>query len=75
MLVKDTVHGGNWRRFGLPSDDAIFVFVARRRPESYAWEMPTSDKELLDGRGARGDNSVKADDTFETLLFMTLEES
>jgi hypothetical protein len=75
VLVKDTTLRGDWQRFGLSSDDAIFVFAARRRPESYTWEIPESDQELLIGRGARGNNSVKEDDTFETLLFMTLEEN
>ncbi|KAF9466642.1 putative methyltransferase-domain-containing protein [Collybia nuda] len=76
VLVKDTAVEGHWQRFGqLMENDMMFVFIAHRQPGSCAWELPTSDQELLDGRGAWGDNTVKGDDTFETLLFMTLGES
>ncbi|GLB40288.1 putative lysine methyltransferase [Lyophyllum shimeji] len=76
VLVKDTSSGdGTWQRFGASSDDPMFIFIANRRPESYAWKIPTHNSDLLAGRGAVADDSAKADDTFETLLFMTLEGS
>ena len=68
--------GARWERFGAAGDAGddgdVFVFVARRRPESLAWEVPTDDTELLGGVGARGDAQPKGDDTFETLLLMGL---
>jgi hypothetical protein len=48
------------------------VFVAGRRAESFTWRVPLSDEELLGGVGAIGTDSRKCDDTFETLLFMTM---
>ena len=51
----------------------MFVFIARRRLESYGWDVPSDDKELLEGVGARGSRTRKGDDTFEQLLLMQLE--
>ncbi len=62
-----------WTRFGASGDGDMFVFVARRRPESLAWEIPSGDKELLEGVGAQGSSTRKGDDTFERLLLMQLE--
>ncbi|GJE94592.1 methyltransferase-domain-containing protein [Phanerochaete sordida] len=62
-----------WRRFGSAGDDELFIFVARRRPDSLAWTVPTDDADLLGGVGARGDRSRKGDSTFETLLLMNME--
>jgi len=65
-----------WSTFGAvdaDSQDRIFIFVAYRRPESFAWEVPPSDWDLIDGVGARGTPARKGDDTFETLLFMAME--
>lgn len=53
--------------------DRTFVFFAYRRPESLSWEIPQSDQDLIDGVGARGTSFRKADDTFETLLFMVMD--
>ena len=61
-----------WSRFGSDGEDNLFIFVGRRRPESLAWDIPPSDTDLLAGVGARGDNSSKSDDTFDTLLLMAL---
>ncbi|KAF7985710.1 hypothetical protein HWV62_2294 [Athelia sp. TMB] len=61
-----------WLRLGASADS--FVFVARRRPESQGWVLPTSDSDLMAGVGAWGSLSRKCDDTFETLLLMGLEE-
>lgn len=74
VLVKASSNENDWQRFGLSPDDTTFVFVASRRPESLSWEIPVDDRDLLAGVGAQGTNSRKEDDTFETLLFMTLEE-
>ncbi|KAL6301369.1 hypothetical protein BKA93DRAFT_887465 [Sparassis latifolia] len=63
--------GEGWSRFvPVAGDDETFVFVAERRPESRRWVVPEDDRELLNGVGARGTNEGKADDTFETILFM-----
>ena len=67
-----SVHADEWTRFGSASEDEMFVFVARRRPESFLWHIPSGDKELLDGVGAWGSNDGKGDDTFEQLLLMQM---
>lgn len=61
-----------WSRLGSGGDDELFIFIARRRPESLTWNVPLDDAELLAGVEARGDQSRKSDDTFETLLLMAL---
>jgi hypothetical protein len=63
-----------WRRFCPSSEHAIFVFVAHRRIQSYQWHIPKTDQELLDGVGAWGTNTRKVDDTFETLLLMSVDD-
>jgi hypothetical protein len=72
-VVEDEGTDG-WTRFGSSWDEPMFIFVGRRRPESRAWAIPTGDQELLGGVGALGTDTQKADDTFETLLFMSLQE-
>ncbi|CCL99289.1 uncharacterized protein FIBRA_01305 [Fibroporia radiculosa] len=63
-----------WSRFTpTADDDKTFVFVAHRRAESLVWTVPESDEELLRGVGAYGNSGSKADDTFETILLMTME--
>ncbi|KAF8206240.1 putative methyltransferase-domain-containing protein [Mycena galopus ATCC 62051] len=65
----------SWQRFGASLDDPTFVFVARRRKESLGWQMPPIDADLMHGVMARGTLSPKSDDTFETLLLMSLTHS
>ena len=63
---------GSWNRFNpSDSDDVVFIFVARRRPESFHWEIPANDSDLLAGwqTGTR-----KGDDTFESLLLMAMND-
>ncbi|KAG6891368.1 hypothetical protein C0992_008079 [Termitomyces sp. T32_za158] len=75
VLVKNTSSvNSQWQRFGSSSDDPVFIFVGHRRPESFSWTIPLDDSDLLDGKGALGNDSVKSDDTFETLLFMTMDD-
>ncbi|KAG6862469.1 hypothetical protein C0995_000015 [Termitomyces sp. Mi166 len=75
VLVKDMSSVDSpWQRFGESSDDPVFIFVGHRRPESFSWTVPPDDSDLLNGRGAMGNDSVKGDDTFETLLFMTMDD-
>lgn len=62
-----------WTRFGSADEDNLFIFVAARRPESLAWEVPSSDSDLLAGVGAKGTQTRKGDDTFEGLLLMALD--
>lgn len=62
-----------WVRFGSANDGDYFVFVARRRPESFAWRVPLDDEELLGGMGAQGNETRKEDGTFESLLLMGLD--
>jgi hypothetical protein len=69
---EDGRPSGLWTRFGCAGEDRTFVFVARRRPESFLWIVPPGDKELLDGVEARGSSDGKGDDTFERLLLMQL---
>lgn len=62
-----------WSRFGSADDGDLFIFVASRRLESYTWDVPRSDDELLGGVGAWGTSARKSDDTFESLLLMGME--
>lgn len=71
--LKDGVERG-WERFGATWDGPTFVFAAHRKEESLRWEVPEVDHDLLAGVGAHGTVSRKGDETFETLLFMQMEE-
>ncbi|KAI6042915.1 hypothetical protein EDC04DRAFT_3108024 [Pisolithus marmoratus] len=76
--LRQNVKAQSWMSFGdINPDisDRTFVFYAHRRPESLSWEIPQSDQDLVDGVGARGTLFRKADDTFETLLFMAMEHT
>ncbi|KAJ7104003.1 putative methyltransferase-domain-containing protein [Mycena belliarum] len=64
ILARKT--GSSWRRFGADFEDPTFVFVARRREKSFNWIVPSNDEDLM--YGAAGD------DTFETLLLMSLDD-
>jgi len=70
--IKDGTPPLPWRRFGSSVDGHVFVFIARRRPDSLTWEVPDNDQDLMDGVGAYNTRSRKGDDTFETLLLMAL---
>ncbi|KAF8202206.1 hypothetical protein BJ912DRAFT_842562 [Pholiota molesta] len=72
VLVRTKSEGAEWKRFGADFDDTTFLFIARRRPESYNWDIPSCDRELLTGVGAHGTDTSKEDDTFENLLLMAL---
>ncbi|KIK55151.1 hypothetical protein GYMLUDRAFT_176135 [Collybiopsis luxurians FD-317 M1] len=61
-----------WKRFGSALEGPMFIFVARRRPESLTWIVPSDDQALLAGFGAHGTMQAKADETFESLLFMSM---
>ncbi|KAF7374747.1 Tumor-related protein [Mycena sanguinolenta] len=76
VLVKKTgreATDSSWQRFGVGLEDPTFVFVARRRKESLDWQVPPSDEDLMQGVMAQGTRLPKSDDTFETLLLMSLE--
>jgi len=72
VLVREKASGYPWQRFGTSSIDDTFVFTGRRRLVSFSWQIPLNDHDLLLGRGTMGNNNAKEDDTFETLLLMTL---
>lgn len=74
VLIKGRSSDGEWRRFGSDLDDTTYLFAAHRRAESFDWEIPAPDDELLDGIGAHGKNSRKGDDTFENLLIMEIQQ-
>jgi len=62
-----------WTRLGSELEGPSFVFVARRRTESFGWSVPDDDRDLLAGKGIMdGSDQAKGDDTFENLLFMVL---
>ncbi|KAF6757159.1 putative methyltransferase-domain-containing protein [Ephemerocybe angulata] len=63
-----------WHRFGSGLDDQVFVFIAHRRPESHKWTVPDSDVDLLLGTGANGKPYPQSDDTFESLLLLSMED-
>jgi hypothetical protein len=74
VLIRNRSSDSEWRRFGSDLDDSTFLFVAHRRAESFDWEIPAVDDELLAGVGAHGKNSRKGDDTFENLLIMAIQQ-
>lgn len=53
-----------WNRLGSEGDGDHFVFVARRKLESYDWDIPKGDEQLMFGRG---------DGTFESILLLGVE--
>jgi hypothetical protein len=61
-----------WERFDAGGDGEVFVFVARRRYESFSWTVPEDDAELLEGVEARGSQERKSDDGFESFLLMNV---
>jgi len=69
---KDT--SNRWERFDSGGDGEVFLFVARRRFESFSWTVPEDDVELLEGVGAMGTEERKGDDGFEVLLLMRVNE-
>ncbi|KAJ7773468.1 putative methyltransferase-domain-containing protein [Mycena metata] len=77
VLVQKVGLGENppWQRFGSSLEDPTFVFVARRRRESHGWKVSPNDNDLMHGVMAQGTLSPKGDDTLETLLLMSLDES
>ncbi|KAF9068963.1 putative methyltransferase-domain-containing protein [Rhodocollybia butyracea] len=61
-------------RFGSTFEGPMFIFIARRRPESLGWTVPRRDEYLLAGFGAYGKMQPRADETFESLLFMSMAD-
>jgi hypothetical protein len=59
-----------WERFDSGGDQDVFLFVARRRSESFSWIVPEDDVVLLEGVGAWSTEERKGDDGFEMLLLM-----
>ncbi|KAK0236072.1 putative methyltransferase-domain-containing protein [Armillaria nabsnona] len=68
-------HDQSWQRLGSSFEDTTFIFFARRRPNSFAWQIPTNDHDLLAGVGAQGTDTPKGDEYFESLLLMTMDDS
>ncbi|KIJ67030.1 hypothetical protein HYDPIDRAFT_128613 [Hydnomerulius pinastri MD-312] len=73
--ATDECERGPWRQYGADDADRTFIFIGYRRPESMLWEVPESDMDLIDGVGAQGTAMKKADDTFETILFMGIDDT
>ncbi|KAF8896108.1 hypothetical protein BD779DRAFT_1433255, partial [Infundibulicybe gibba] len=71
VLFKDS-EAGSWERFGASFDDTTFIFTATRRPESFGWDVPSNDQDLLDGVGGWGTSTKKGDETFESLLLLEI---
>ena len=75
VLVRTQSGGsGGWERLGAGGDGDVFLFTARRRPESFAWSAPEDDTALLEGVGAWGTEERKGDDAFELFLLMGFDE-
>lgn len=74
VLVKSKSSDSSWQRFCPSQEHGTFVFAAHRRIQSFEWHVPKADQELLDGVGAWGTNRSKVDDTFETLLLMSVDD-
>ncbi|KAJ3720833.1 putative methyltransferase-domain-containing protein [Lentinula guzmanii] len=78
VLVREKLPDGSlssWQRYGSAFEGPMFIFAARRRPESLEWIIPSDDRDLLSGFGAHGTMCPKSDDTFETLLLMSLDDT
>jgi len=54
-------------------DDEVFIFIARRREESSSWMIPENDRDLMRGVGAGGTPTSKSDESFETMLLMSID--
>ena len=63
----------SWTQYGSENGNDQYIFVAARRPESFGWDVPSLDVDLLAGVGAWGTSACKSDDTFESLLLMGLD--
>jgi hypothetical protein len=74
LMRPRSENGGGWERFDACGDGEVFVFVARRRSESFSWTVPEDDAELLAGVGAQGTQERKSDDGFELFLLMNVDE-
>ena len=76
VLVRQRSKNDNnrWERFDSAGDGEIFLFVARRRPESFSWTVPEDDVALLEGVGAWGTAERKGDNEFEVWLLMRVDE-
>ncbi|TFK27771.1 hypothetical protein FA15DRAFT_635042 [Coprinopsis marcescibilis] len=72
VLVKTDAREGEWEPFASSLDDPCFIFHAERRPQSQHWDIPESDKDLLEGVGANGTSTRKGDPTFESLLMLAM---
>ncbi|KAG8785373.1 hypothetical protein FRC12_017683 [Ceratobasidium sp. 428] len=57
-----------WSRFGHATD--THIFVATRRPQSFQWDIPNEDSQLMNGFGP---NPSRLDDTFESLLLLGID--
>lgn len=69
VLARQKGGKGDWARFGHAND--VFIFVATRRPESFKWDIPAFDTQLMNGYGP---TPPALDDTFETLLMLGMDE-
>ena len=75
VLVRARSKDNNrWERFDSGGDGEVFLFVARRKSESFSWTVPEDDVALLEGVGARGSEERKGDDEFEAWLLMRVDE-
>ncbi|KAG8792478.1 hypothetical protein FRC12_005978 [Ceratobasidium sp. 428] len=57
-----------WSRFGHATD--THIFVATRRSQSFQWDIPNEDSQLMNGFGP---NPSRLDDTFESLLLLGID--
>lgn len=74
MRARPEDNNNGWEWFDVGEDGEVFLFVARRKPESFSWTLPEDDVGLLEGVGAGGTQERKSDDGFELLLLMRVEE-
>lgn len=74
VRARSEDNSSSWERFDSGGDGEVFLFVARRRSESFSWIVPEDDVALLEGVGARGTEERKGDDGFEMLLLMRVDE-
>jgi len=75
VRARSEDNSNRWERFDSCGDGEVFLFVARRRSESFSWIVPEDDIALLEGVGTWGTEERKGDDGFEMLLLMRVDDS
>ncbi|KAK0204944.1 putative methyltransferase-domain-containing protein [Desarmillaria ectypa] len=74
-ILPNSEKDQSWQRLGSSFEETTFIFVAQRRHNSFVWQIPPNDHDLLAGVGALGTDTPKGDEYFESLLLMIMHDS